>query len=823
MSRLDARAASPYQERVRSRRSPSTLALALALAAALAVGGGGVARAAGRGEPGPVRAARVELGDRTADLARLKALDLDVDAVFGTWARVYLIPEEIGKLHALGFTVELLPPEPREALSSEPAKTSIPTSYHTHTSLTAELQALAAAHPTIARLHDLGPSVQGRALWMMRISDAPDLDEDEPELAYISSMHGDEVVGQELLLALIRHLLEGYGSDPRVTSLVDDTAIWILPSMNPDGTALASRYNANGFDLNRDFPDQFVDPVNTPIGRQPETSAVMAWGALQSIQLAANFHGGALVVSYPFGGQAAGLSVFNPTPAPDHAVFVSLSRTYADANPPMSTSNADPAWDDGVTNGAAWYVISGGMQDWAYVWRGTFEVTIELDDVKWPPASRLPQLWSDNLESMLAYLERARSGLRGIVRDAETGAPLAATIRLDGDPFATRTDPDVGDYHRVVLPGTYAVTVDAPGYTSQSFAAVVPTGNAARRDVALVPRPTELTPVGHHVLDGPAGNAELDAGETAALAVELANAGRSAEGLTARLVPTGWLAEAARATAAYPSIPLGGSAETSPPYHEVRVHADTPAGHKAGFAVEWTTNLASGVAGPLFLPVGEPQCDTLTATDIPAAIANFGLTTSTIDVPDERELASVRVTVDIRHTYVGDLRVSLVSPAGTVRVLHDRAGGSNDDIVGTFGADLTPFEPLDVLAGESSLGAWRLEVRDLAPGNTGSLDGFALELCSRPYETRPPELRFRTVERQGQAVRLDWWPYPGLDSYRVYRSSDPSAAAAFANVTAADDDPTDTTFLDASPGPLLFYLVTGVGWNGESPLGLSGS
>jgi subtilisin-like proprotein convertase family protein len=337
-----------------------------------------------------------------------------------------------------------------------------------------------------------------------------------------------------------------------------------------------------------------------------------------------------------------------------------------------------------------------------------------------------------------------------------------------------------------------------------------------------VPRPTELAAVGHRVLDGAAGNGELDPGETAAVAVELANAGRAADGLTARLVPTGWFAEPTRAVSGYPSIPLGASAESSPPHHEIHVHADAPAGHKAGFALEWTTSLAAGVAGPLFLPVGQPQCETLEAQDLPAGIANFGLTTSTIDVAAEQEIASVRVTLDIRHTYVGDLRVSLVSPAGTVRILHQRTGGSSDDLVGTYGADLVPFETLDALAGESSLGEWRLEVRDLAPGNTGSLESFGLEVCGRPFEAQPPEMRFRSVRREGQAARLDWWPYPGLDSYRVYRSADASAPASFANVTAQDDDATDTTFLDASAGPLLFYLVTGVGPRGESPLGHSG-
>ena len=114
---------------------------------------------------------------------------------------------------------------------------------------------------------------------MVKISDNPDLDEDEPEAAYIAAMHGDEVVGKELLINLIHYLVDNYGTDPRVTDLVDGTEIWILPSMNPDGTAMTQRYNAGNVDLNRDFPDYYADPVNTPDGRAPETRAVMGWTA----------------------------------------------------------------------------------------------------------------------------------------------------------------------------------------------------------------------------------------------------------------------------------------------------------------------------------------------------------------------------------------------------------------------------------------------------------------------------------------------------------------------------------------------------------------
>ena len=58
-----------------------------------------------------------------------------------------------------------------------------------------------------------------------------------------------------------------------------------------------------------------------------------------------------------------------------------------------------------------------------------------------------------------------------------------------------------------------------------------------------------------------------------------------------------------------------------------------------------------------------------------------------------------------------------------------------------------------------------------------------------------------------------------LSAYRVYRSTDPASAAAFIDVTSADDDDTDTFFLDNSAESTVFYLVTGVGPQGEGPKG----
>ena len=209
--------------------------------------------AAGRGGEGPVFPARILLTDKTADLQTFHDLDLDIDGVYFNHARVYLTGEELDRLTGLGFQVTVLTDDgpAHAALARLQAEVPIaegpdapPLKYHTYDTLTADLQDIAANHPDIVRLISLGQSVQGREWWMVKITDNPNLEEDEPEAEYISSMHGDEVVGKELCFELIKTLTDGYGSDPRITALLDNTEIWIMPSMNPDGTELGQRYNA---------------------------------------------------------------------------------------------------------------------------------------------------------------------------------------------------------------------------------------------------------------------------------------------------------------------------------------------------------------------------------------------------------------------------------------------------------------------------------------------------------------------------------------------------------------------------------------------------
>jgi len=437
---------------------------------------------------GPVTVVEVMLPNRAA-LDELTAARYNIGNVRGNTATIYTTPEELGRLSETDYEYRIIgeqPEPPDKALGG----------YHNYAGLTAELADYTAAYPDICRLYTLGQSVQGRELWAMFITDNPNNEEDEPEFKYVSTMHGDEPLGTEMCLYFIDMLLTTYDSNDRVAELVDNTAIWIVPLMNPDGLEIGWRWNADypgdgesdDYDLNRQFPaypDDFTGNIfeGAPLGdggRLVEVRRVMQWTAANSFVLSANFHTGALVVNYPYDDDGKG-SVDSPTP--DDLLFENVSRRYSVHNVPMWNS---PYFGDGITNGAAWYSITGGMQDWNYRYTGCNEVTIELSDTKKPPASQIPGFWDDNRESMLSYAEAVHIGVRGIVTDRVTGEPLWAEVHIEGNSHPVFTDPNVGDYHRMLLPGVYTLAINSPGYAKRIIEDVTVTDDPATRvDVEL--------------------------------------------------------------------------------------------------------------------------------------------------------------------------------------------------------------------------------------------------------------------------------------------------------------------------------------------------
>lgn len=192
-------------------------------------------------------------------------------------------------------------------------------------------------YPNLTRLYSIGTSALGRPLWVLEISDHPGIHEPgEPEFKYVGNIHGNEVVGREMLLLFVQSILENYERNATIRWIVDNTRIHIMPSANPDGynksvvgdcDTETGRRNARGVDLNRNFPDQFRHSSRFR-HYQPETRALMEWIKSYPFVLSISFHGGALVANYPFDGNIQNRD-HQYTPTPDDLVFRHLATTYA--------------------------------------------------------------------------------------------------------------------------------------------------------------------------------------------------------------------------------------------------------------------------------------------------------------------------------------------------------------------------------------------------------------------------------------------------------------------------------------------------------------
>jgi len=355
-------------------------------------------------------------------------------------------------------------------------------------------------YPAICKLIDAGSTVQGRKILLVKISDNVNIREAEPQFLYTSTIHGDETTGYVLMLRLIDSLLTGYGSNPRITNLIDNAEIWINPNANPDGTYHggngtvygATRYNANGYDLNRNFPDP---EYGVHSNQQPETEVFREIAEHNNFVLCANFHGGTEVVNYPWDTWTNGYPDY--VSHADESWYQFISHLYADTCQAYSPPNYMTGYDDGITNGGAWYVIHHGRQDYMNWYMKSREVTIEISDTKLLPASQLPAHWEYNKRSFLNYIESIFYGVSGSVTDT-LGNPLNAIVTvLNHDTLHSevRTDSVNGNFHRMLAPGTYSLYFSAEGYYPETINNVsVDNLQSTILNVELVPEfiPVEL-------------------------------------------------------------------------------------------------------------------------------------------------------------------------------------------------------------------------------------------------------------------------------------------------------------------------------------------
>ncbi len=353
------------------------------------------------------------------------------------------------------------------ASSLEEARTFL--KYPTFLQYVDMMKGFASTFPDLCLLDTIGFSRQGRPVLVLKLGDRVGEDEGEPRFMYSSTIHGDEILGYMLLLRLADTLLNSYGQSSYLTRLMNEVEIWINPLSNPDGayrlsdTTLiyAQRYNSAYVDLNRNFPDPADDDaVDDRVGREQETVDMMDFLIEHRFNLSANLHSGAEVVNYPWD--------HTKTLHPDDDWLIFISREYADEAHAEEATYMDE-FPDGITNGADWYVIYGGRQDYVTYYLGGRELTLELCNTKLLPSSQLDLFWRYNDLSLINLMQQARYGIHGDVADA-AGQPLDSRIfvlyrDVDTIPMTQTVD---GRFFRYLKEGSYDLVVFTDGYTTDT-------------------------------------------------------------------------------------------------------------------------------------------------------------------------------------------------------------------------------------------------------------------------------------------------------------------------------------------------------------------
>ncbi len=406
---------------------------------------------------------------------------ISIDNVKKNEIFAYANQQEFDKFSELGYKVEFLQKDIPKSLTMATTVSQMANwdRYPTYEVYRQMMKNFESSYSSICKLDSFGTTVNGRQLYVLKISDNVNIEENEPEFFYTSTMHGDETTGYILMLRLADSLLSTYSTSDQIENLVNEVEIYINPNGNPDGTyyggnntvSSARRYNANGADLNRDFPDPRVG-ANAPY--QPETQAMIDFAENHHFVMSANFHGGEDVLNYPWD-----TWYYSENPHADTEWFEQVCTDYVATARNINSSylNGISGDSDGVTHGATWYKVAGGRQDYMNYWHQCREITMEVSVSKLLATESLNTYWNYNKQALLNFLDECLYGIRGTVKNTK-GDPLDAMIWVinhdeTNDSSMVFTDSDHGNYHRLIEPGTYDIVASSEEYKNDTAKNIV--------------------------------------------------------------------------------------------------------------------------------------------------------------------------------------------------------------------------------------------------------------------------------------------------------------------------------------------------------------
>ncbi|MFF9004304.1 M14 family metallopeptidase [Streptomyces goshikiensis] len=396
---------------------------------------------------------RIHGPSTVADRTALLRTGVSIDEVDDHTVVVSADTMQARSLKALGYEMTALPGPPDRSLPGIAASPmdfpSADSKYHNYAEANAEIDQRVAQYPGIMSKRVIGKSYQGRDLVAIKISDNVATDENEPEVLFTHHQHAREHLTVEMALYLLKEFGSKYGSDSRVTNMVNGREIWIIPDLNPDGgeydiaTGSYRSWRKNrqpnsgssyvGTDENRNWDYKWgccggssgsksSETYRGAAGESaPEVKVVADFvrsrvvGGKQQIKAAIDFHTYSELVMWPFGwtynDTAPGMT------ADDLAAYKKTGLSMAASNGYTAEQSSDL------------YITDGTIDDWLWGNQKIFSYTFEMYPSSggggfYPPDEVIDRETARNKDAVLQLLENADCMYRAIGKEAQycTGA-----------------------------------------------------------------------------------------------------------------------------------------------------------------------------------------------------------------------------------------------------------------------------------------------------------------------------------------------------------------------------------------------------------------
>ncbi|MFJ2232474.1 M14 family metallopeptidase [Streptomyces sp. NPDC087859] len=424
--------------------------LALALAAPLSPGASADSTTKAAPSADDIRQYEVHTHATVKERSALQQAGVAIDEVDDHGVVISGRADQIKKLRAQGYEITALGavPDRSSAADGEVGILDFPSAdsrYHNYAEMTSEINSVVSAHSSIASTRVIGTSYQGRNIVAIKISDNVATDESEPEVLFTHHQHAREHLTVEMALYLLNELTSDYGTDSRVTNMVNSREIWIVPDLNPDGgeydvaTGSYRSWRKNrqpnsgssyvGTDLNRNWAYRFgccggssgstssETYRGTAAESAPEVKVVANFvrsrvvGGVQQIKAGIDFHTYSELVLWPYGYTTANTAT--GMTADDRNAFATVGGKMAASNGYTPEQSSDL------------YITDGSIDDWLWGSQKIFGYTFEMYPSSssgggfYPPDEVIAAETARNRDAVLQLLENSDCMYRSIGKETQ--------------------------------------------------------------------------------------------------------------------------------------------------------------------------------------------------------------------------------------------------------------------------------------------------------------------------------------------------------------------------------------------------------------------